>query len=350
MKYKYLILLLTMCSMLTVSCGDDDEDGTGNGGSVPEGALPSSEFNLNNLSEEPYAESARKYIVQQSGVMPFGSVEFMADGHYLILSDDKLLAKSGKVSVGLAGKKVTVLKSGAGLSFKAATTRGTDNETVTFGNGCEYGTYTKQGENKYVLSNGTSMEILEETGSNATISYIDRNGRTSTVYVNTETKTVDSATKSLCRSWNINSLEFWGYINNAYCVHGKQTIKDGKAETLFELSPSIDSDEFEEDDFLDGDDEAPYKVKFTRFGTYIVSYLNGEMELAAWSWVDASQGIFHYEDYYDSEYDYDYDYDWTGECTVRFAGKQMRIYEDYSEYEAGQRIRTVVVNTLTAHY
>ena len=39
-----------------------------------------------------------------------------------------------------------------------------------------------------------------------------------------------------------------------------------------------------------------------------------------------------------------------GDTTVRFKGKQMRIYEDYSESEDGFSFRMICVNTLTAGY
>lgn len=342
MKYKYLLLFLTAFTLLTASCDDDENESTGS--SIPNGALPSAEFSLNNLGDEPYAESAKKFIVQYGDNEPFQSIEFLPDGHYLMLADETLMAKSGNVSVALAGNKINITKRGNRLTLKPTMTRSGD-ETVSFGKGNEYGTYTKSGDNKYVLSSGAVLEIIEETGSNSTISYLDRNGIISTVYVNTAEKTVDDATRSLCRTWNINSIEVWGYVNSAYMVYGKQTISNGKAKTEIKFSPNFD-EELEMDDFIDVDSEAAYQVVFTSYGTYIVSYLDGETELALWNWTDKSQGILHYED----NKGYDYDYDWLGECTVRFAGKQMRIYEDYTDIEGGLTCRIIGVNTLTAKH
>lgn len=343
MKIKHFLLFLTAFTLLTVSC-DDDNENEGNGGSIPEGALPSKEFSPNSLNDEPYAESAVKYVTQGEDNAPFQSIEFLPDGHYLMMADKGLFAKSGKVSVTVSGNRLNIAKRGNRLAIKPATTRSGD-ETVSFGKGNEYGTYTKSGDNKYVLSSGAVLEIIEKTGSNSTISYLDRNGIISTVYVNTAEKTVDDATRSLCRTWNINSIEFWGYVNSAYMAYVKQTISNGKAKTEIKFSPNFD-EELEMDDFIDVDSEAAYQVVFTSYGTYIVSYLDGETELALWNWTDKSQGILHYED----NKGYDYDYDWLGECTVRFAGKQMRIYEDYTDIEGGLTCRIIGVNTLTAKH
>lgn len=342
MKYKYLLLFLTAFTLLTASCDDDENEGTGS--SIPNGALPSAEFSLNNLGDEPYAESAKKFIVQYGDKVPFQSIEFLPDGHYLMLADETLMAKSGNVSVALAGNKINITKRGNRLTLKPTMTRSGD-ETFTFGNGNEYGTFTKNGDNNYILSNGAEVKILNESGSNTTISYLDSNGIISTVYVNSAEKTVDNATHSLCRTWNINSMEIWGYVNSAYIAYGKQTINNGKAHTEIKVSPSFD-DEIDIDDILDDDLAAPYKVVFSSYGTYLVTYLGGETELALWSWYDPSQGILHYNHNVDN----DDDYDWKGECTVRFAGKQMRIYEDYTEKEYGFSYRYISVMTLTAKY
>lgn len=340
MKIKHFLLFLTAFTLLTVSC-DDDNENEGNGGSIPEGALPSKEFSPNSLNDEPYAESAVKYVTQGEDNTPFQSIEFLPDGHYLMMADKGLFAKSGKVSVAVSGNRLNIAKRGNRLAIKPATTRSGD-ETVSFGKGNEYGTYTKSGDNKYVLSSGAVLEIIEKTGSNSTISYLDRNGIISTVYVNTAEKTVDDATRSLCRTWNINSIEFWGYINSAYMVHGKQTISNGKASTEIKVSPNFDN-EIDLDDYFDDDNEAAYQVVFTSYGTFITSYLDGETDLMLWNWFDKSRGILQYSEENGDNGDF-------GDCIVRFAGNQMRFYLDFSEIEHGLKARTIGVITLTAKH
>ena len=340
MKIKHFLLFLTAFTLLTVSCDNDNDNGD-SGGSIPNGALPSEDFTLNNLDDEPYAESAKKYVAQDGYNAPFQSIELLPDGHYLMLADNDILAKSGKVTVAVSGNKLNIAKQSNRLTIKPTTTR-SGNETITFGEGNEYGTFKKIGDNKYKLSNGAVLEIMEETGSTYTISYNDINGIEYNLIVNIPEKIVDDATRSLCRTWDINSLEVWGYINSAYMVHGKQTIRNGKASTEIKVSPNFDN-EIDLDDYFDDDNEAAYQVVFTSYGTFITSYLDGETDLMLWNWFDKSRGILQYSDENGDNGDF-------GDCIVRFAGNQMRFYQDFSEIEHGLKARTIGVYTLTAKH
>ena len=67
--------------------------------------------------------------------------------------------------------------------------------------------------------------------------------------------------------------------------------------------------------------------------------------MAKWEWTNPYNGVLHYWDPWDPD-----NSDWEGDTTVRFKGKQMRIYEDYSESEDGFSFRMICVNTLTAGY
>lgn len=95
---------------------------------------------------------------------------------------------------------------------------------------------------------------------------------------------------------------------------------------------------------MDDDDELCYKVVFTSAGTYICFYLDGTSEVSLWKWTDEKKGTFHYEDLLDDDYDEDYG----GDVTVRFAGKQMRVYETVTDTAEGMEVKVVSVSTLTA--
>ena len=81
------------------------------------------------------------------------------------------------------------------------------------------------------------------------------------------------------------------------------------------------------------------------WGTYICFYMNHTAEVAKWDWTDATSGTLHCWDPYDPD-----NSDWEGYTTVRFKGKQMRVYEDYSGSEDGFSFRMICVNTLTVGY
>lgn len=138
----------------------------------------------------------------------------------------------------------------------------------------------------------------------------------------------------------------WAYMNGAYMAHGKQWMENGRVHHNYKLSPSAKKWGIEEDDFFDSDTEYCYRVIFSPSGTYVCFYMDGDVEVACWEWSNQNDGIMHYWD----PYDHEAEDDWAGDVTVRFKGKQMRIYEDYSETEDIMTIHTIVVNTLTAAY
>ena len=150
--------------------------------------------------------------------------------------------------------------------------------------------------------------------------------------------------KSLCRTWNTNSFELWAYWNGKYIAHGKQTYEDGKLTVSFKAIGDELLD-ITEEDYLGEESDFCHKVVFTTAGTYLCFYLNGDVEVSRWKWMDRSQGTLYYDHSTDGYYEGD------GYVTVRFAGNQMRVYEDYSNTEDeddDDLERLVIVNTFTA--
>lgn len=321
------------------SCSSDDENSGNN--SLPEGALPSAEFTTNNLPDEPYAEDAVKITTNENDA-PFYSLELMADGHYLLCTTRPSDNNINKISV----KKESDGSFNIHKSSKAMRTRSVtnDNGTTDLGYGMVYGTFTHLGGKIYRLSDGCEVDLSELTGADKKITYKNSDGTVSNVYVNVSNPVSDDAARSLCRAWNLNSLEVWCYLNSAYIVHGKQTLlSNGKVERYFKAAKSKLLD-IEEDDFLDPDDELCYKVVFSQNGTYLCFYLDGTSDVYNWEWTDKSQGTIRtWDDVYYSWEEMDELF-----STVRFAGKQMRIYSDVTDSEDGNTSRLVEVVTLTA--
>lgn len=227
-------------------------------------------------------------------------------------------------------------------------TRATDNNgTMDIDNGkYQYGTYTRVNAHTYRLSDNSVIEFLNDMeAGNGQVTYTDRDGFKSNVYVSLATQD-KSATpnRSLCRSWRMDSFEMWIYMNGAYLAHGKQWMENGSVYHNFKVSPSANKWGIEEDDFLDPDTEYCHRVIFSPSGTYVCFYMDGDVDVACWEWRDQSNGIMHYWD----PYDYEAEDDWSGDFTVRFKGKQMRVYQDYSETEDIMTAHIVAVNTFTA--
>ncbi len=196
----------------------------------PADALPSIEFTPNNLPSEPYAEDVIK-VVATEATDEFYSLELMADGHYLLC------------------------KSQPSSSYKSVRTRAAadENGTVEYPDGSQYGKFEKLDDKEYRLSNGITVDLKEATGTNQRIQLVDNIGRTSNVYVNTEAPAyTGDGTKSLCRTWDLNSIEMWMYYNGFYLFHLKQSIVDGELNTYIKIAGEDMIDyEFEEDDYVE---------------------------------------------------------------------------------------------------
>lgn len=337
MKFKNLVYLFASLCLVLSSCDSDDDNG--GDGSLPKGALPSAEFKTNNLPDEPYAEDVIK-IVAEAEDAPFYSLELMADGHYLLNLTRPSDANTMSVEKNADGGFMIHKRGNA----KRVQTRSVNDGTTDLGDGMTYGTFTRIGRKVYSLSDGSVVDLQKATDSDSKVRYKNLDGTVSNVYVSVSTPLSNDATSSLCRSWNLNSVEEWAFVNDIYIVHAKQTLSDnGHVERYFKAANKKLFD-IEEDDFLDPDDEMCYKIVFTSNGTYICFYLDGTSDVYYWEWTDPSQGSIHTWDLVI--------YPWEERddlfSTVRFAGRQMRIYSDVTDTEDGYTSRLVEVVTCTA--
>ena len=341
MKIKFLYHILFAVSILTMSACTKSDDEGGND-TPPAGSLPSAEFKPNNLPDEPYAEDAIR-IEAQDEQAPFYAIELMPDGYYLLSTTRPHYYASSVHVATKADGSFSISKKRNNGAMRARSTRA-DDGTIILSTGEKYGKFTKLGDKKYRLSNGVEIDLKDATGSDKKVTYKNYDGSVSNVYVKVSEPVLEAAQKSLCRTWNVNSFEIWAYLKGNYIAHGKQTLNNGKVDTYFK---AIGGDflGLSKEDFFDEDDEFCKKVIFTSMGTYICFYLDGDAEVALWQWVNQKQGILHYEDSKNNDH---YDEEWDGYVTIRFAGNQMRIYEDYVYEGDYGNPRIVAVNTLTA--
>ena len=315
MKMRYLYsFVIALASLAFTACDSDDNDGEAK---IPDGALPSTEMTLGNLDEQAFEDDV-VYLINRNGTSPFYSLELLADGHYLLCTSQQ-----------------------SGVLYERVKTRAVGDATTQIGGNYEYGTYQKSSDdgNVYTLSNGCQIDITGVIGGEK-MTYTNSDGSHSVVYVKAEKPQKNVVDKSLCRTWNCNSFEAWMYLNGAYMAHGKQEMVNGSVNTSFKAAPGSG---LESDDMFDEEDGFCYRVIFSPAGTYVCFYTNGEAEVSYWRWASFSEGTLYYYDPTDDDSDKD-----DGYVTVRFAGKQMRVYEDVNYDEDGYSFREVAVNTFTA--
>ncbi len=334
MKLRNLTFIIVSISLMLSACGDlggllDGE------ATPPEGVLPSAEFNPNNLPDEPFADDAIK-VTTEDGNAPFRSLELMPDGHYLLSTSDSYDSYSSIKVSSKSGKGFTVRKV-SGTESPRTKAIADENGTIDFGD-YKYGRYTKVSAKEFLLSCGIYVNF-QNLPDNGEIMYYSQKSELHYCRANKVERPETPATNSICRAWDYNSFEIWGYMNGKYIAHGKQTLVNGDVNTTFNVIPGLD---LEKEDFLDEEEYMCKKVIFTSYGTYLCFYVDGDAELDFWEWTDERNGIFTY---YLSDNPED---DWTGDLTVRFAGNQARFYEEYNESEVGMTFQTFVVHTLTA--
>lgn len=251
---------------------------------LPSGVLPSENMTYGSAAAEDFAAHAARYSIDATGDAPYASVELFGDGTYLI-------TKTGYQSV--YGRKAT---KGYEDSYYIA------------------GGYTVEQEGHYSLEDFGTLKVQEE-GDGFNLVFDNTYGnRLSTVFATKDPVLTDNASKSLCRTWDLKTQEEWMYLGSSLIINTKYT---GGENPTIEGKVGVDSEELEES--IAG---MCKQMRFSPAGTYYCILNNGEILVSTWKWGNAEQGILYY-DWEVGEQD-------EGYVTVRFSGKQMRTYEDYT--------------------
>lgn len=265
-----MALMLVCTAIGFVSCSDDNEGGTGN----------------IDLPTPPYESVSGKYEIT-SASSPYESIELGASGNYIVTRSYG--GYSMTAQAGARTRKSMLAKSGT-------TTRSTE-----YG-GIIYGTFTETGENEYALD-GFGTIKLNYTGSEVTgIEITPANGQTQT-YTAEKTATMgdDNITNALCRTWKVEK------VRDIY--FDKQTGEETD-ETVTPDNPGSFGNEM------------GYEVMFSKSGTYLISRLDGSIDLAEWKWRDRSKGTLYYA----------WDGDWTGDyATITFDGNRAVVHDKWED-------------------
>lgn len=307
--FKFFVLCnLAAAALMCSSCVEDiiETDDIISDDDLPAGVLPSKDFNPGKFVAEKYSDAAAKYNISDPS-SSFSSVELFGDGTYLIISKDAAYQTQSSVAVAQdvdGGIKVYMPKS----QQKASVSR-------AYGDYYISGGYTVEQKGNYVLDDFGTLKI-DENGDGYNLTFDNQYGnRISTVYATKEPAVGDEAAESLCRAWNVNTTESWVYLGSVLLSNVKYIGGDvPRYEGL--------GDDVSEYEIQEAIDESCCKIIFSPYGTYYCEYNNGTVKVSTWKWANKDQGTLFY-DWQIGEND-------EGYVTVRFAGNQCRIYEDYT--------------------
>ena len=350
-KKTLFSFLFALVAFGFTACDSDDNTAQKR---VPDSAKPSKEFKVGNCDKEKNADDAIKLNVKSWGNtnQEFASIELFADGHFLITSPKAGKLPKSKMSVTRAADGSTMFKKSGGQPLK---TRAVDaSGTIVIDGGLYiYGTYTRVKEGVYQLSNNTVIEIKDGklTGT-ATVTYTNSLGMSITITVTIDTTTKqDDPLRHICRSWRMDSAENWLLAGDVMIGYGKQWLEKGRVMQQATLTPEGKGMGFDEDDLIDDKDDYCYRVIFSPCGTFVCFYVDGDVEIGTWEWTDPYNGVLRCWETFDwDDDDDDDDADDFADMTVRFDGKQMRIYGDFMDTEDGVLFRTLSVATFSAKY
>ena len=269
---KIKLLAMAAALMLTATCftacSDDEGGGIGN----------------IDLPTPQYEEVSGKYEITSAG-SPYESIELSASGNYIVTR-----SYGGYGLAPKAGGKTRMA-----LLAKRGATRSTE-----YG-GIIYGTFTSLGGNEFALE-GFGTIKLEYSGGDVTGIEITTNG-TTTSYSAEKAPTMggDNITNALCRTWRIEK------IREVY--YDKET---GKTDDMT-VTPENPGEEGY---------NMPVEVMFSKSGTYLISRLDGSIDMAEWKWKNRSKGTLYYA----------WDGDWTGDyATVTFDGNRAVVHDKWED-------------------
>ncbi len=320
---NYLLLASLFAAGLTglAACSSNDDD---NSSPTPSG----------NLETPKYESVSAKYTIlsQESDIQ---SVELTESGNYVI------------VKRGTNGVKAAV----AGTHGKSRLLQGLRAMTRASKPDIIEGKYTKVSDTEFILEGFGTITITGSSNNAVSLVIAPTGGTAFTLQAaRTPQKSNSSFTTKLCRTWKISSLriqisfdgdelmnsehamgelnkfedDYIDMVKKLFSQQG-QTLSDREAEAL---AHQMFGESIYDDDF------APTHVIFTKAGSYMVQYKDGELALSTWAWRDEPKGILHYSWNYDNFED---DME-GGDVYVSFRGAQLAVRETYEEDEITENV------------
>lgn len=246
------------------SCSDDD-----NNGPV--------------MTAPQYESVSGKYEITASG-SPYESIELGASGDYIVTS-------KGYSSYAATAKQSFIFYKN--MPETRATTRGN----------LTYGTYTQVSDGTFDLEGFGTIQLKKGDNEEIASIVIAANGET-TEYTTKKAETMgdDNKTNALCRTWKVVSTHDKGY--DSY---------EGEYDLTF--TPADDPESLSE-------------IMFSKAGTFLQTFSDGDMEVYNWSWKNKNKGIIQAGGFVDGE----------GSFTVSFSDNKLYLYEEYRDGDEWEEI------------
>ena len=234
------------------------------------------------MTPPQYESVSGKYEITASD-SPYESIELGASGDYIVTS-------KGYSSYIASAKQTFIFKS-------APVSRATTSGNLT------YGTYTQVSEGTFNLEGFGTIQL--KAGDNGEIESIaiSVDGAT-TEYTTEKAETMgdDNKTNSLCRTWRVVKTHDKGY--DPY---------EGDYDITF--TPADDPESLAE-------------IMFSKSGTFLQTYSDGDMEAFSWSWKDKGKGVIQAGGFVDGE----------GSFTVTFSDGKLYMHESYKAGDSWEEI------------
>lgn len=305
MKFNKIFLAIGTLAMMAfvASCSSDNND-------EPE----SGKSDFSKLEKPQYADDGAKYKITTPG-SDISSIELTESGRYIITRSwtTPYRAESAK-------KMRAFSADGAVLS------RAGSDAYVT-------GTYIKVGDGEYILDGYGSVVITGTSDGGVELIVSPEDGDTFTVGAQQESTFSDDneETLALCRSWVPAKLRVRISLNGRVMVDEAGPYSDYNKiqERVARKLASYDPDEYDEDDFI-FDDPYAEEVIFTRSGSYVVLFNDGELNVRIWKWINRDNLKIAYSYSIDSFNDPDD----SGTGLLTFSDHNLTVYESETETDS----------------
>ena len=276
MKNSLLLMVLTAMTLTLVSCSKDDDNDNGNSNDNPN----------QTITAPPYKDDAVK----------------------LSLPDNS-------INVGGQTANVSALELAEGGTYivthsQVATTRADD------GTSYKTGKYTKS-SNSYNLAGFATVTINGKSGSTYNIVVKTPDGVATELNAKAATGSVATGimTDNLCRTWTIENTRLTMEVEGI--TAGKDFPGTCNLNEMIAYAKERGmkiNDDVEENSVVTG-------ITFTRAGTFLISYMNGNNDVGKWNWTSQNNGTLSYG-WNDSDMGNAFE---NGTATVAFDGSKCKL-------------------------